>query len=56
MGQYLPVVALAVLAVLMGLGIVLVQAASPAVAERIGLDNFHFVQHHTHSSGFTLGA
>src|SRR3954462_14027138 len=37
---------LAVLAVLMGLGIVLVQAASPAVAERIGLDNFHFVQRH----------
>jgi cell division protein FtsW len=30
----------------MGLGIVLVQAASPAVAERIGLDNFHFVQRH----------
>ena len=30
---------LAVLAVLMGLGIVLVQAASPAVAERIGLDD-----------------
>ncbi|HSK40030.1 MAG TPA: putative peptidoglycan glycosyltransferase FtsW [Arenibaculum sp.] len=37
---------LAALAVLMGFGIVLVQAASPAVAERIGLDNFHFVQRH----------
>ena len=28
---------------LMGLGIVLSFAASPAVAERIGLDSFHFV-------------
>jgi cell division protein FtsW len=37
---------LAALAVLMGFGVVLVQAASPAVAERIGLDNFHFVQRH----------
>lgn len=37
---------LAALAVLMGFGVVLVQAASPAVAERIGLDNLHFVQRH----------
>lgn len=37
---------LAALAVLMCFGVVLVQAASPAVAERIGLDNFHFVQRH----------
>lgn len=37
---------LAALALLMGFGVVLVQAASPAVAERIGLDNFHFVQRH----------
>ncbi|HEY0418709.1 MAG TPA: putative peptidoglycan glycosyltransferase FtsW, partial [Acetobacteraceae bacterium] len=37
---------LAALALLMGIGIVLIQAASPAVAERIGLDNFHFVQRH----------
>ena len=28
----------------MGLGIVLSFAASPAVAERIGLDSFHFVK------------
>jgi cell division protein FtsW len=37
---------LAALALLMGIGVVLIQAASPAVAERIGLDNFHFVQRH----------
>ncbi|WP_207476880.1 putative lipid II flippase FtsW [Arenibaculum pallidiluteum] len=37
---------LAAVALLMGFGVVLVQAASPAVAERIGLDNFHFVQRH----------
>jgi cell division protein FtsW len=29
---------------LMGLGILLSYAASPAVAERIGLDSFHFVE------------
>ncbi|TWB21211.1 cell division protein FtsW [Nitrospirillum amazonense] len=28
------------------IGVVLIQAASPPVAERIGLDNFHFIQHH----------
>lgn len=28
------------------IGVVLIQAASPAVAERIGLDSFHFVRHH----------
>lgn len=34
---------LAAFLMLMGLGIVLSFAASPAVAERIGLDSFHFV-------------
>jgi cell division protein FtsW len=38
---------LAALGLLMGFGVVLVQAASPAVAERIGIDNnFHFIQRH----------
>lgn len=32
--------------VLSGIGCVLVLAASPAVAERIGADNYHFVQRH----------
>src|SRR5690606_22992630 len=32
---------------LMGLGILLSFAASPAVAERIGLDSFHFVERQT---------
>jgi cell division protein FtsW len=34
---------LAAFLLLMGLGIVLSFAASPAVAERIGLDSYHFV-------------
>ena len=38
---------------LMGLGIVLSFAASPAVAERIGLDSFHFV---TRQIVFTIPA
>jgi cell division protein FtsW len=37
---------LAALAVLVGYGTVLIMAASPAVAERIGLDTYHFVEHH----------
>ena len=37
---------IAALTLLMGIGVVLVQAASPAVAERIGLGGFHFVQRH----------
>ena len=37
---------LAALAVLVGYGIILIMAASPAVAERIGLDTYHFVEHH----------
>lgn len=32
--------------VIAALGVILVLAASPAVAERIGLDNFHFVRRH----------
>ena len=35
---------LAAFLLLMGLGIVLSFAASPAVAERIGLDSFHFAK------------
>jgi len=35
---------LAALMILVGLGIVLIFAASPAVAERIGLDSFYFVR------------
>ncbi len=34
------------LALLMAIGVWLIQAASPAVAERIGLDTFHFVERH----------
>ena len=37
---------LAALAVLVGYGVILIMAASPAVAERIGLDTYHFVEHH----------
>ncbi len=37
---------LAALAVLVGYGIILIMAASPAVADRIGLDTYHFVEHH----------
>ena len=37
---------LAGLAILVGYGTVLIMAASPAVAERIGLDTYHFVEHH----------
>ena len=35
---------LAVLALLMGIGLILVLAASPAVADRHGLDSFHFAR------------
>ena len=31
---------------LMGIGLMLSFAASPAVAERLGLDSFHFVERH----------
>jgi len=34
------------LVLIAGMGVVLVQAASPAVAERIGLSGFHFIQRH----------
>src|SRR3954469_17008633 len=44
---------LAAFLLLMGLGIVLSFAASPAVAERIGLDSFHFA---TRQIIFTLPA
>ncbi|MGK9050535.1 putative lipid II flippase FtsW [Neorhizobium petrolearium] len=37
---------LAAFVLLMGLGFMLSFAASPAVAERIGLDSFHFVERH----------
>jgi len=37
---------LAALAVLIGYGTILIMAASPAVAARIGLDSYHFVEHH----------
>ena len=37
---------LAVFILLMGIGFMLSFAASPAVAERIGLDSFHFVKRH----------
>jgi cell division protein FtsW len=37
---------LAALAILIGYGTVLIMAASPAVAERIGLDTYHFIEHH----------
>ncbi|HYD30515.1 MAG TPA: putative lipid II flippase FtsW [Azospirillaceae bacterium] len=37
---------LAALVLLMAVGVVLIMAASPAVADRIGLDNYHFVQRH----------
>ncbi len=37
---------LAALAVIVGYGVILIMAASPAVAERIGLDTYHFVEHH----------
>ena len=37
---------LAALAVLVGYGTILIMAASPAVAARIGLDSYHFVEHH----------
>jgi cell division protein FtsW len=37
---------LAAFILLMGLGFMLSFAASPAVAERIGLDSFHFVERH----------
>ena len=39
-------VLLSIFLVLMGLGILLVAAASPPVAERIGLDQFHFIIRH----------
>lgn len=44
---------LAAFILLMGIGIMLSFAASPAVAERIGLDSFHFVKRHV---AFTLPA
>ena len=37
---------LAAFILLMGIGFMLSFAASPAVAERIGLDSFHFVERH----------
>ncbi|MBI1205694.1 MAG: cell division protein FtsW [Azospirillum sp.] len=37
---------LGALGVLIGYGTVLIMAASPAVAERIGLDTYHFVERH----------
>ncbi len=37
---------LATFILLMGVGFMLSFAASPAVAERIGLDSFHFVKRH----------
>ncbi|CAK0761192.1 putative peptidoglycan glycosyltransferase FtsW [uncultured Gammaproteobacteria bacterium] len=37
---------LVALGMLISFGIVLIMAASPSVAERIGLSNYHFVQHH----------
>ena len=37
---------LGALALLIGYGLVLIMAASPAVAERIGLGTFYFVEHH----------
>ncbi len=37
---------LATLVLLMGIGILLIQAATPAVAVRHGLGNFHFVERH----------
>ena len=37
---------LAALAVLIGYGTILIMAASPAVASRIGLDSYHFIQQH----------
>ena len=37
---------LAAFILLMGLGFMLSFAASPAVAERLGLDSFHFVKRH----------
>ncbi|MEI8393767.1 MAG: putative peptidoglycan glycosyltransferase FtsW [Rhodospirillaceae bacterium] len=37
---------LAALGILVGYGTVLIMAASPAVAERIGLTTYHFVEHH----------
>ncbi len=44
---------LAAFILLMGIGIMLSFAASPAVAERIGLDSFHFVKRHV---AFTIPA
>ncbi len=37
---------LAALGLLMGVGAILIAAASPPVAERLGLDQFHFVERH----------
>ncbi|HYE51675.1 MAG TPA: putative peptidoglycan glycosyltransferase FtsW [Azospirillaceae bacterium] len=37
---------LATIVLIATIGVWLVQAASPSVAERIGLDNFHFIQRH----------
>jgi cell division protein FtsW len=37
---------LAIVMLIAMIGVWLVQAASPSVAERIGLDNFHFIQRH----------
>src|SRR6202000_3379561 len=37
---------LVALLVIMGFGILLIQAATPAVAIKHGLDNFYFVQRH----------
>src|ERR1700734_1362136 len=37
---------LAALIIIMGFGILLIQAATPAVAVKHGLDNFYFIQRH----------
>ena len=47
---------LAALAMLIGFGVVLSLAASPAVAERIGYDGLHFVRRHLAMLPLALGA
>jgi cell division protein FtsW len=46
---------LAALAAIIGIGAVLMLAASPAVAHRIGLDNFHFVKRQLMLMPFAIG-
>ncbi len=46
---------LGALGILIGYGIVLITAASPPVAERIGLDAYHFVERHLILLGPALG-